>query len=263
MQSSNNKKVIIIGAGIGGVTAAIALRQAGFEVNVFERAEALHEVGSGLPLWTNALRALHKLGLASAIERLGESVTAGSVTTWRGDILADLRTEELIKRLGILNMVVHRAELLSALVEALGPEHIHLGATCIRCQQDATGVSAHFADGKEVRGDVLIGADGLHSVIRTQLFSAVKPKYAGYTCWRGLAHIRRAGLETWAWGKGYQFGITPMTHGRAYWFAQKYAPEGAQERAGGRKKEVFELFRTGRRRSCNDPEFRPGSMSGH
>ena len=224
------------------MTAAIALKQAGIDVSVYEQAPELREVGSGLPLWTNALRALQKLELIDEIVKLGESVTAGSITTWRGDILADLRTEELLKRLGTINMVVHRAELLAALLEALGTEHVHLGSVCVGCSQGANSVYAHFADGREVQGDLLIGADGLHSTIRSQLFGAIKPGYAGYTCWRGLAHITRRGLETYAWGKGYQLGITPMTKGRAYWFAQRYMPEGAKDNASGRKHEVLELF---------------------
>jgi 2-polyprenyl-6-methoxyphenol hydroxylase-like FAD-dependent oxidoreductase len=89
----------------------------------------------------------------------------------------------------------------------------------------------------------LIGADGVHSTIRSTWYPALKPQYAGYTCWRGIAHIDRKELQTWAWGYGYQFGITPMTQGRAYWFAQKYAPEGEQEQADERKREMQELFR--------------------
>jgi len=103
-------------------------------------------------------------------------------------------------------------------------------------------VCARLVDGREVRGDVLIGADGLHSLTRAQLFSAKKPKYVGYACWRGVADIDITGLETWAWGKGYQFGMTPMTNGRTFWFAQRYVPEGAQDKPCGRKGELLELF---------------------
>jgi 2-polyprenyl-6-methoxyphenol hydroxylase-like FAD-dependent oxidoreductase len=242
MQDSASKKAIIIGGGIGGVTAGIALQRTGFNVTVFERAEELREVGSGLPLWTNALRAFQKIGLEHVLETLGATVTAGSISTWRGDTLVDLRTEELLKRLGTINAVVHRAELLALLLETLGADKVQLGATCVGFTQDATGVCARFADGREVRGDVLIGADGLHSVIRAQLFGASKPRYAGYMCYRGLAHITRTELETWAWGKGYQFGVTPMSKGRAYWFAQFYTPEDAQDKAGGRKREMLDFF---------------------
>ncbi len=242
MQSSVNRRAIVIGGGIGGVTAALALQQAGLDVTVFEQAEELGEVGSGLPLWTNALRALARLGLTDVLETIGASVNAGSITTWQGDVLADLRTEELLKQLGTINTVVHRAELLAMLLKALGEDKVQLGARCVGFSQDAARVCVRFADGREAQGDLLIGADGLHSVVRTQLFGPSKPRYAGYTCWRGVAHITRSGLETWAWGKGYQLGITPMNHGRAYWFAQKYASEGAKDKPMGRKRELLELF---------------------
>ena len=242
MTSIPRKKAIIVGGGIGGLSVGIALQRIGIDVTVFERADELLAVGSALPLWSNALRSLQKLGMSDAIEAIGASVNAGSITTWQGDILCDLRTEDLLKRLGTINSVVHRAELHAALLAALGKEKVSLGKTCIGFTQDETGACVRFADGEEACGDLIIGADGLHSVLRSQLFGARKPRYAGYTCWRGIAHIERTGLETWAWGKGYQFGITPMSNGRAYWFAQRYTPEGATDKPGGRKREVLELF---------------------
>ncbi|TME10019.1 MAG: FAD-binding protein [Chloroflexi bacterium] len=93
-------KAIIIGGGIGGLTAAIALQRVGIDVTVLEQAEELREVGSGLPLFINALRALQKLDLAEELESIGKSVSSGTISTWKGDILADLRTDELLKRLG-------------------------------------------------------------------------------------------------------------------------------------------------------------------
>ena len=242
MQSSVSKRAIIIGGGIGGVTAAIALKRAGLDVIVFERAEELQEVGSGLPLWTNALRALHKIGLTDELEKLGVQDTSLIVSNWSGDTMADARDDKYLKRLGTITIVVHRAELLALLLKTLGEDRVQLGTTCVGFTQDASGVCARFADGQEVQGDVLIGADGIHSVIRTQLFGPIKPGYVGYTCWRGLAHITRTGLETWAWGKGCQFGIIPMSQERVYWFVQKYAPEGEKDKPGGRKYEVLELF---------------------
>lgn len=241
MQSSVSKKVIIIGGGIGGVTAAIALKRAGKDVTVYERAEELREVGSGLPLWTNALRALHKLGLGDELGKLGVQVTSVRVSTWRGDTLTDTSNDKYLKRLGTITIVVHRAELLALLLKTLGEDRVQLGMNCVGITQDETGVCARFEGGQEVRGDVLIGADGIHSIIRTQLFGLIKPGYVGYTCWRGLAHISRTGLETWAWGKGCQFGITPMSQERAYWFMQKYAPEGEKDKPGGKKSEVLAM----------------------
>jgi 2-polyprenyl-6-methoxyphenol hydroxylase-like FAD-dependent oxidoreductase len=242
MQAYASRKAIIIGGGIGGVTAAIALKQAGLDVTVYEQAEELREVGSGLPLWTNALRRFHVIGLTDELEKLGVQVTSVRVSTWKGDTLADTRNDKYLKKLGAITIVVHRAELLTLLLKTLGEDNVQLGMTCVGFTQDATGVSAIFADGQEVQADVLIGADGIHSVVRTQLFGLIKPKYVGYTCWRGLAHTTRTGLETWAWGKGCQFGITPMSQGRAYWFVQKYAPEGEVDKPGERKKRILESF---------------------
>ncbi|HYB02565.1 MAG TPA: FAD-dependent monooxygenase [Ktedonobacteraceae bacterium] len=242
MLSQTRIKAIIIGGGIGGVTAAIALKQAGLDVTVYERAEELQEVGSGLPLWTNALRALYELGLTDELERLGVQVTSVRVTTWNGDTLTDTKNDKHLIKLGTITIVVHRAELLALLLKTLGEDNVQLGMTCIGFTQDASGITAQFANGQEVRGDVLIGADGIHSVIRTQLFGFIKPLYVGYTCWRGLAHTTRTNLETWAWGKGCQFGITPMNQGRAYWFVQKYAPEGEADKPGGRKQAILDMF---------------------
>src|SRR5215467_9791560 len=91
-------KAIIMGGGIGGVTAAIALKRAGLDVTVFERADELREVGSGLPLWTNALRALHVIGLTDELEKLGVQVTSVRVSTWNGDTLTDTRNDTHLKK---------------------------------------------------------------------------------------------------------------------------------------------------------------------
>jgi 2-polyprenyl-6-methoxyphenol hydroxylase-like FAD-dependent oxidoreductase len=238
----NAKTAIIIGGGIGGVSAAIALRRAGIDATVYERAPALQEVGSAIPLWANALNALRKLGVVDSLGTLGKPVNTAKVSTWRGELLADVSHEKKLQELGTISVVVHRAELLDVLLAALGEEHVRLGTTCVGFSQDEQGVNAHFADGTQARGDILIGADGIHSTIRSAWSPQTRPHYVGYTCWRGIAHIERSGLETWSWGKGCQFGITPMTRGRAYWFAQKYAPEGQQEPEGTRKDGLLSLF---------------------
>ncbi|HLX58389.1 MAG TPA: FAD-dependent monooxygenase, partial [Ktedonobacteraceae bacterium] len=112
MQEQSRNKAIIIGGGIGGISAAIALKRAGCDVTVFERAPAIQEVGSGIPLWTNALKGLQKLGVANAFEALGKAVNAFKASTWQGDILTDLTNEKRLQRLETVSMTVHRAELL-------------------------------------------------------------------------------------------------------------------------------------------------------
>ena len=179
-------KAMIVGAGIGGLTAAIALRRAGVETTVFERAGELREVGAGLLLAANAVRALDELGLSEKVRRLGTLASAARILSWRGETLTDVPADELEKRLGTPSAAVHRADLQGLLLRELGEENVRLGATCSSFEQDEEGVTALVVDGSEERGDALIGADGLNSTIRTSLFGGEKPRYAGYTAWRAV-----------------------------------------------------------------------------
>ena len=233
---------IIIGAGIGGLAAGVALRRRGIRVGIFERAERLDEVGAGLSLWRNAIDALAELGLAAPLRAIGLPQVGGGLRSRRGNVLATVPADSGDP----LVTVVPRAELHALLLGANGPNRVRLSAACVAVEQDATGVTARFADGREVRGDVLIGADGLHSVVRAQLFGAAPPRYAGYTAWRGVAVVEHrrlpagAGGETW--GRGARFGLAPMSHDRVYWYATRNAPEGEVD-DGHRKADLLRLFR--------------------
>ncbi len=152
-------------------------------------------------------------------------------------------TRDFERRFGLPTLAVHRADLLTALRDALPPDVIHLNAPCAGFTQDATGVAVQFANRSTVEGDVLIGADSLHSVVRTRLWGASKPRYAGYTGWRAITkfdHSRLPVGETW--GCGARFGIIPMSQGRVYWFATKNAPEGERDGPMGRKQDLLDRF---------------------
>src|SRR5919106_2136170 len=238
---------IVIGGGIGGLAAGTALRRRGIRVAIYEQAAQLGEVGAGLSLWTNAVRALVKLGLSESLNTLGLAQTGGVLRSWRGDVLMGMPeggappSPETPR-----GVVVHRAQLHAALLAAAGPERVKLGATCVGFEQGDRGVTARFADGREARGDFLIGADGLHSAVRAQLVGARRPRYAGYTAWRGVARFEHgrlpegAGAETW--GCGARFGLVPMSRGRVYWHATRNAPEGERE-TERRKPGLLRLFR--------------------
>src|SRR5512133_3440874 len=122
------QRVIVIGAGPGGLAAAIGLRRTGFEVEVFERSPELHDVGAGLALWPNAVKALARLDLAEAVRPLAVPFISAGVSTWRGAPLLRASTDDLASKFGAPSLVVHRAELQAALLDALGPEHVRLGA---------------------------------------------------------------------------------------------------------------------------------------
>ena len=243
-------KVIVAGAGIGGLTAAIALRRAGLEVSVFERAAELGEVGAGLLLAANAQKALAKLGLANAVARLGTPASAGEVRSWRGEVLASIPAAELEKKVGSPSAAVHRADLQALLVGEVEERTLCLGAEVEGFEQYQSGVTVSLAGGSQEQADILVGADGLRSRVRAGLFGPEQPRYAGYTAWRAVVEPKEE-LLPWgtgfeSWGRGVRFGCAHIGDGRVYWFATANAPEGEKDgppgSPAGAKAKLLRLF---------------------
>ena len=236
-------KAIVVGGGIGGLTTAIALRRVGVEAVVFEKAGEMREIGAGISLWVNAMKALERLGLADAIRAVGREEIGGTVRLPGGETLSEIPAAALEKRFGF-NVVLKRPELQRVLLAALPESAVRLGAVCSGFRQDDSGVTALFDGGREERGDLLIGADGLHSTIRKRLFGDEKARYAGFTAWRGLADLgegrEEPGFE--AWGRGGVFGLVGLGRGRFYWYATKNAPEGEWDAPEARKAELLGRF---------------------
>jgi 2-polyprenyl-6-methoxyphenol hydroxylase-like FAD-dependent oxidoreductase len=218
-------KVIIIGSGIAGLSAAIALRKVGLQVVLYERAPVLTEVGAGISLWANALRALDTIGAGAAVR---ERLQPLRVSEFRGDegrtIAASFPASTLEAALGyhpVLGMI-HRAELVDALASALPTGSAHYGFDVTAIHDSGTHVEVTFANGHRDVADLVIGADGIHSKIRALLGDASPPRYAGYTCVRGITAMP-SGMEPgylaeW-WGRGSRVGITTLRDRRVYWWA--------------------------------------------
>jgi 2-polyprenyl-6-methoxyphenol hydroxylase-like FAD-dependent oxidoreductase len=212
-------KALIVGGGIGGLTVAIALQQVGVEVQLFERASVLRAAGAGLAVELNAMRVYQHLGLMDEIHRRGMPIDGLSLRSWQGETLANVSLKPLIAKLGITPAVLHRAELQTALLTAVGEGVVHLDAQVVKCQQDEAGVSLFLADGQQVHGDLLIGADGIHSVIRSQLFGERPLRFAGYTTWRGVVPYEDKDQLYESWGPhGRRFGYASLRGGQVYWF---------------------------------------------
>ncbi|MFO0847966.1 MAG: FAD-dependent monooxygenase [Gemmataceae bacterium] len=239
-------RVLVIGGGIGGLAAALAVRQAGHTPAVFERAPDLREVGAGITLWTNAVKGLRRLDGWDAVQPHTTPLTRSELRTWDGRVISRADLGPLCDRLGAPTVGIHRADLQRGLAETLGADHLTLGAACVGFDQDAGGVTARFADGRTEHGDLLIGADGLKSAVRVQLHGQEKPRYSGYTAWRGVAVIDRPevplGVTLLAMGKGSQFGYLPIGGGRTYWFATANVPEGQLDPPGRTKAELLARF---------------------
>jgi 2-polyprenyl-6-methoxyphenol hydroxylase-like FAD-dependent oxidoreductase len=238
--------VSIIGSGIGGLAAASALQHQGIQVALFERNPELREIGAGLTLWANGVQALRHLGLADALASVSAPLTSFECWSWRGKRLGRMRLDTIERQVGAPSIGIHRADLLRLLVDAVAGESLHVNAHCIGFSPEPGHVISHFADGQRQQTDLLVGADGLHSVIREQLLGKQPPRYSGYTCWRGVAvfedqHVS-AGISSETWGQGRRFGMLPIGNGRVFWYATYNCPVGGQAREGERKARLSQLF---------------------
>jgi 2-polyprenyl-6-methoxyphenol hydroxylase-like FAD-dependent oxidoreductase len=227
--------VIVVGAGIAGLSAAIALRKTGNEVVVLERAPRIDPVGAGITLFANALRALDRLGVGEAIAVRGAAATRSAILTWEGRELTRVPSDLLEGTIAL-----HRADLQAELAAAAGEVRLGVEVTVVEQSDDA--VVAVAADGREEQGDLLVGADGLGSVVRRAI-ADVPIRYAGYTAWRGVSSVPvEPGRLTESWGVGERFGLVDIGRGRTYWFATKNAPEDDPDEPGGRKAEILRRF---------------------
>ncbi|HNR22323.1 MAG TPA: FAD-dependent monooxygenase [Steroidobacteraceae bacterium] len=189
-----NLRIALVGGGIAGLSAACALQQRGFRVRVYEQAERLAEVGAGLTVTPNATHVLLALGLGDELARHGMQPARGGARHWRtGRLLAEFeRGAGLTERYGAPYLQIHRADLHDALARSVlahDPQCLLLDHRFESLSQDADGVTIRFANGARAEADVAIGADGIRSAVRAQLFGAGQPRFTGYIAWRGLVPI--------------------------------------------------------------------------
>ena len=190
------KKILIIGGGIGGMTAAACLLRGGFDVAVFEQAAVLGEVGAGIQLSANPMRVLRHLGLVTRLEQQGVRPTAYQFKMFdTAEVIQEIPLGDgYVARHGVPYLSVHRADLLDTLIAAvrdLDSAAVTLNAMATGYVEDATGVTVRFADGNEARGDVLIGADGIKSMVRAKILGQTPVHYTGDQSWRILVPAQR------------------------------------------------------------------------
>ena len=239
-------KVLIVGAGIGGLTTAIALRRAGIHATVFEQAPELREVGAGISLWPNAIKALRRLGVGDEVERVGRAVAAAETRDRDGAVLHSSPVDQLASRFGAPLVMVHRAALHAALVSALDPDAIRLDSRCVALRQETGCVRVTLADESEATGDVVIGADGLHSVVRAMTLGDGPPRARGLRSWRAVTDVDASLADEltggeW-WGRGSVFGAQHLPDGQVYWYAAAPGRDRAQGSPTVEKDGLLDLF---------------------
>jgi 2-polyprenyl-6-methoxyphenol hydroxylase-like FAD-dependent oxidoreductase len=213
--------IAICGAGIGGLTAGIALRQRGFDVRVFERAPKLEPVGAGITVQVNAMRVMQRLGVADAIAAAGAPVDSGAIRRSDGKVLRAMNQLELVREYGAPFIAIHRSRLQDVLLTALGAERVVTGAGVTGVVVGTSGATVTLTDGSAHDAAFVVGADGLRSTVRESLFGPAAPRAAGQIAWRGVCPRAAIGTDTGGetWGRGARFGFVAINDSEAYWYA--------------------------------------------
>jgi 2-polyprenyl-6-methoxyphenol hydroxylase-like FAD-dependent oxidoreductase len=235
-------KALISGAGIAGLATGIALRQAGLDVEIFERAPDLREIGAGLMIWPNGARSLQALG----IEIDAVTIRHMSVCTWRGRQVNGNPLESVAARFGFEPVFVHRADLQATLARSFGTEALHFNAAVSGFKQRGTEVQILMRDGTAAAGDLLVGADGLRSPVRQELLEDGDPVYLGSTIWRGVVDSHGISLPPghgfdWV-GRGSEFVAFPLLHDRMYWSGVIKQQRGEKPGPNGHKGDLLHHF---------------------
>ena len=236
--------VVIAGAGIGGLTLAVALKRRGVRVTIFEREAEIRPAGAGLALGPNAVAALTQLGLGEATLEAGAVINRSAIRDAAGRPLgAEIDVARLAKDLGAHFVALHRARLHQVLLNAVGPEAVRHGVAVLRYGPSADSVAVFGSDGTRMDTSLLVGADGLRSIVRAQLAGDGEPAYAGYTSWRGVTPpgaVPAPSRMSESWGHGERFGIVDIGFGQIYWFAVATAPPGGSD--GEVRRELLSRF---------------------
>jgi FAD-dependent urate hydroxylase len=215
-------QAIVIGAGIGGLTAGIALAQAGYVVEIYDRVAELRPVGAGISLWSNGVKVLNRLGLGEEITAIGGRMNRMAYRAQTGELWNEIDLLPLVQQVGQRPYPVARRDLQAMLLQAF-PGEVHLNHQCVAVEEDETGVTAIFANGHRRKGDILIAADGVRSDLRQYVLGeTIQPKYAGYINWNGLVTADQdlAAADTWVIyvGDCKRAAMMPVGGDRFYFF---------------------------------------------
>lgn len=219
------KNIVIIGAGIGGLTTAIALKQKGFQVSIYEQASEIKPVGAGILLANNAMQVYEKLGLRQEIEEAGNIISSLNITKKDLSPISKMSMTGFEEKYGVRNVAIHRGLLQQFLASRLADHECYLNKKLTAITEKDGRYILDFTDGSSTTAELVIGADGIHSSVRHLWFGNGTIRNAQQLCWRGMTEYAlpfsfQHELNE-AWGKGDRFGIVPISRHKVYWFAVK------------------------------------------
>ncbi|MCL5501058.1 FAD-dependent urate hydroxylase HpxO [Escherichia coli] len=228
-------KALVIGAGIGGLSAAVALKNAGIACDVFEAVKEIKPVGAAISIWPNGVKCMNHLGMGGIIETYGGPMRTMAYRDYRqGETLTQFSLAPLVERVGGRPCPVSRAELQREMLNYWGRDNVQFGKRVSGVEENADGVTAWFTDGSTAHGDFLIAADGSHSALRPYVLGYTpQRRYAGYVNWNGLVPVDEsiAPAEQWTTfvGEGKRVSLMPVSDGRFYFFFDVPLPAGLAE----------------------------------
>lgn len=241
-----NLKVTIIGAGIGGLTTGIALKNIGYDVEIYERTRELRPAGAGISLWSNGIKVLNRLGLGEKVAAIGGEMNRMEYRSHTDERLSAIDLRPLVDRVGERPYPVARTDLQQMLRDAFGKDKLHLGCKCVGVEQDETSATAIFEDGDRVKSDLIISADGIHSTIREYVTGEVTPRFADYVNWNGLVAASDDLCEADNWviyvGEGKRASMMPVGDNRFYFFFGCPMQQGTNVPPEDRQKELKDIF---------------------
>lgn len=223
----------IIGAGIGGLTTAIALEQKGIKTRIFEQAEQIKEVGAGIILANNAMQVYEKLGLRKVIEENGNPISSMNITKSNLKPLSKIDLTYFEQKHNTKNIAIHRGKLQQILIDKLKSTEINLDHKLTSIVKNENGYNLNFENGNKIQSSTVVGADGLKSIVRQNIFPKNTIRKANQICWRGITECElpvnfRNELNE-AWGKSERFGFVQIAENKVYWYALKSFKRNANE----------------------------------
>jgi 2-polyprenyl-6-methoxyphenol hydroxylase-like FAD-dependent oxidoreductase len=229
------ERILIVGGGIGGLALAAALHRQGFAPELVERSDEWRTTGTGLGVMGNGMRMLERIGAADAVARAGAVLRRWTYCDARGEVLCTTDLEALWDGVGLC-VGVERRDLQRVLLTAAQAVPARLGVSPVALVQDGDRVAVTFDDGSRGDYDLVVGADGIRSMVRSLALGGSSPRFAGQVVWRGVVATRPCGLAemTVVMGEGRFFGLVPMGGGRTYGFGGLDAPEPVDDPMEGR-----------------------------
>ncbi len=242
-----NLQAVVIGAGMGGLTASIALRQAGFRVRVFDRVRELSPAGAGVSLWSNGVKVLNRLGLGAELRAIGGQMSEMGYRSKGGAPLCQFSLEPLVRAVGERPYPVTRTELQRMLLGALAPESVQLDSRCVGVEPEDAAVTALFADGRRATADLVVAADGTHSILREHVLGQpTERRPSGYVNFNGLVAASPRLTPRAAWitfvGDHKRAALMPVAGERFYFFFDVPMLAGAPPWPGGIRVELAHHF---------------------